>query len=107
LPPIVKANAAAIASGKAIYADSCVRCHGPEVSYTGLIPDLRQSPVIQDSATFRAVIAGGRVAQGMPDFSKWITPVEADDVRAYVVQQAHKLYESEQSKSRQRRDSRG
>jgi hypothetical protein len=56
----------------------------------GVVPDLRRSSVIQDRDAFRAVVAGALASQGMPDFSRWITPREADAIRAYIAVQAAK-----------------
>jgi quinohemoprotein ethanol dehydrogenase len=96
-PPAVTASAAQIAHGADIFAESCGRCHGLNAAYTGIFPDLRQSPVIQDQAAFRAVLAGSRKTMGMPDFSPWLKPDDADAIRAFVVTQARKLYDQEQA----------
>ena len=39
---------------------------------------------------FRAILAGGLAGNGMPDFSEWIKPQEADAIRAYLAAQAAK-----------------
>jgi hypothetical protein len=61
----------------------------------GAIPDLRRSPVIHDQGAFRAVLTGGRAELGMPDFTKWIKPDEAEAIRAYLAARAATLYASE------------
>ncbi len=93
--PIVKASAADIARGGLRFAQDCSQCHGGGAIGNGVYPDLRRSPVIRDQAAFRAVLAGGLAGNGMPDFSKWITPGEADTIRAYLAAQAARLHDAE------------
>jgi quinohemoprotein ethanol dehydrogenase len=95
-PPVVKASPAAVAAAGQRFAEECAACHGGGAAGGGVVPDLRRSPVIQDQGAFRAVLAGGRAENGMPDFSKWIKPAEVDAIRAYIAGQAGKLYASEQ-----------
>jgi mono/diheme cytochrome c family protein len=94
-PAPVKANMALLTRGERSYAESCSLCHGPDAMGTGTVPDLRRSPVVRDAGAFRAVLTGGRADLGMPDFTKWIKPDEAEAIRAYLGAQAHKLYASE------------
>ncbi len=94
-PAPLKASTAQLARGERSYADSCSLCHGPDGMGTGTVPDLRRSPVPKDAAAFRAVLMGGRADLGMPNFSKWIKPDEAEAIRAYINAQAGKLYASE------------
>jgi mono/diheme cytochrome c family protein len=54
--------------------------------------------VIQDQGAFRAVLAGGRAENGMPDFSKWIKPDEVEAIRAYLAAQAKKAYDADKQK---------
>jgi quinohemoprotein ethanol dehydrogenase len=89
-PPAIKADPAQIARGDTLFAANCSACHGPRASGMGVAPDLRRSPAIQDQGSFRAILAGALAGQGMPDFKKWITPEEADAIRAYVAAQAGK-----------------
>jgi mono/diheme cytochrome c family protein len=89
--PMVKAGKRALALGERLFAENCSLCHGPDVRGTGVVPDLRRSSVIQNRDAFRSVLAGALAGQGMPDFSKWISPEDADAIRAYIAAQAEKM----------------
>ncbi|MEI9852660.1 MAG: c-type cytochrome [Sphingomonas sp.] len=93
--PKVAASKADLAQGEWLYSQNCGLCHGPDASGNGVNPDLRRSPVIRDPAAFRAVLAGGLAGNGMPDFTKWIKPGQADTIRAYIATQAAKARAAE------------
>jgi quinohemoprotein ethanol dehydrogenase len=96
-PPVIKVNAGAIARGAQLYQNFCAVCHGQGVVGGGVVPDLRRSPMIQDAASFRAIVGGQRAEQGMPNFDKWITAADRDAIRAYVAREAKPLYDAEQA----------
>lgn len=87
-PPMINASLDVLGRGERLYTQNCSLCHGAGAAGTGVVPDLRRSPVIQDQAMFRAVLAGGLARNGMPDFSRWIKPEEADAIRAYLAARA-------------------
>ena len=71
--------------GGELYAANCQVCHGAAVSGT-FLPDLRHSAVALDASAWKAVIIDGAYsAKGMAGFSRFLSPAEAEDVRAYVV----------------------
>jgi mono/diheme cytochrome c family protein len=84
-----------LARGEKSFAENCSLCHGPDAMGTGTVPDLRRSLVLRDKAAFLSVVHGGRADLGMPDFSKWIKPDEAEAIRAYLAAQAKKAYDGQ------------
>jgi quinohemoprotein ethanol dehydrogenase len=97
-PPAVNASAATIARGEKLFAPLCSQCHGWTANATGVVPDLRRSLVLRDKGAFLSVVHGGRAELGMPDFSKWIKPDEAEAIRAYLATQAKKAYDADKEK---------
>ena len=61
----------------------------------GLLPDLRRAPSLQDAGVWRETVRGARAANGMPDFSRWVSDADAEAVRAYVAGEARGLYAEE------------
>ena len=75
-------------SGFALYMSNCAVCHGQNASGTYL-PDLRRSEMVKDEGAFKAVVIdGARAANGMVSFAKYLSPKQAEDVRAYILTQA-------------------
>ncbi|MGE0776340.1 MAG: PQQ-binding-like beta-propeller repeat protein, partial [Sphingomonadaceae bacterium] len=76
--------------GLALYNDTCLNCHGfgADGRYTA---DLRRSDIIKDPEAFNSVVLDGALAQiGMIGFKQFITPADAEDIRAYLIQQGKK-----------------
>ena len=80
-----------IAEGATHYGQVCAACHGMGTLSAGIVPDLRRSGALGDPAAWRAVVIDGALAdRGMANFSKYLTPAQAEAVRGYVAQQAAK-----------------
>src|SRR5690606_19535089 len=64
------------------YVAHCGSCHGPAAINSGGAPDLRRSPLLDnlDAVLFDGVLTGA----GMPSFSKYLRPEEAEDLKAYL-----------------------
>ncbi|MEX1664255.1 PQQ-dependent dehydrogenase, methanol/ethanol family [Zhongshania arctica] len=89
-PPASTANAATIAKGKQLYDNNCVVCHGDHVISSGLIPDLRWSPLLNSDEAFKAVVIdGGLTSRGMPAFRGIISESELKILRAYIISAAN------------------
>tara|TARA_R110001592_G_scaffold1874_40_gene11639 strand:+ start:4955 stop:6970 length:2016 start_codon:yes stop_codon:yes gene_type:complete len=89
-PPASTANAATIAKGKQLYENNCVVCHGDHVISSGLIPDLRWSPLLNSDEAFKAVVIdGGLTSRGMPAFRGIISESELKILRAYIISAAN------------------
>jgi len=87
------------AAGLAVYNDNCMVCHG--FSATGrYTADLRRSDIIKDAEAFRGVVIDGAFsAQGMVSFAKFLTPADAENVRAYLIGEGRKLEAVEKNRS--------
>jgi quinohemoprotein ethanol dehydrogenase len=101
-PPQIRASSAVLADGSRVYQEFCGVCHGPGVISGGVLPDLRRSPVLQDADVWRQTVHGARAANGMPDFSQWVSDSDADAIRAYVAHEAAALYAQERQSAANR-----
>ena len=91
-PPAIRANAATLQRGAAVYTQFCMACHGFGAISGGVLPDLRRAPSLQDANVWAQTVHGARAANGMPDFTQWVSDGDAEAVRAYVAQEAMTLY---------------
>ena len=72
------------AEGGGLYGTYCQICHTGPVN-----PDLRRSAVASDREAWKAVLIDGALAaNGMASFHDYMTPAQAESVRAYVVSMA-------------------
>lgn len=86
-----------IAKGNVAFARNCAVCHGPLAVSSGVLPDIRWSAMTADSESWTSVLVDGSLkANGMVSFSNVLTEEEIENIRAYVVKQAH-LAEKEPS----------
>jgi len=88
--PDYSANPEAEQRGFAYYAQTCIMCHGRDVSALGgAAPDLRASPAILSADAFHAIAREGALKQqGMPPFRD-LTDAQVEDIRQYVRMKAH------------------
>src|SRR5262249_1017341 len=88
-PPTIAASPEVLAVGKARYDLYCARCHGYDTVSANVIPDLRRSPMLSDKEAGRTVVIDGVLAErGMVSWSKYLTPDDAEAVRAYIADKA-------------------
>lgn len=84
-------NAAMVQAGLTHYSRNCAVCHGPLAISSGVLPDLRWSPISADRASWNEVVLNGALANnGMVAFNRQLTPDEAEAIRAYVLHQANR-----------------
>ena len=77
-------------AGFATFQQYCQGCHGPNVSGR-FLPDLKRSQMLLSEESWRSVLIDGALApRGMASFSRFLTPQEAENVRAYVLAEARK-----------------
>ena len=77
-------------AGFATFQQYCQVCHGPNVSGR-FLPDLKRSQMLLSEESWRSVLIDGALApRGMASFSRFLTPQEAENVRAYVLAEARK-----------------
>jgi quinohemoprotein ethanol dehydrogenase len=89
--PTFKADQAKFMPGAMAFSAHCLNCHGSLAVGAGHAPDLRRSPIPQDSALFAQIVRGGALeAQGMPKFGE-LTDSQLDLIRYYIRAQAAQL----------------
>ncbi|MCB1706102.1 MAG: PQQ-dependent dehydrogenase, methanol/ethanol family [Halioglobus sp.] len=90
-PPEQTASPETIALGLTTYQDVCMGCHGLNAVSGLIIPDLRGSAYLWDEKGWESVVRGGQLKdRGMASFADNISPEQAQAIRAYVIQQAHR-----------------
>ncbi len=89
--PALDASPAALAAGKALYADNCKGCHGANAVARahGSVPDLRYATAETHRMWAGIVVGGAKRANGMPAFE--LGADEADTIRAWVLSRANEL----------------
>ena len=96
-PPVMTVTPAEYQKGAQLYDTYCLDCHGIAVITGGVIPDLRKSVRLQSAALWKgAVVDADLAAMGMPRFGRYVSPADAELIRAYVARQAAMLYDAEQ-----------
>jgi quinohemoprotein ethanol dehydrogenase len=89
-PPAQTASDETVAHGRAVFHRFCQFCHGDKAITSGVVKDLRWSPLLADPAGWRAVVLDGAMKDmGMAGFGHLIGEADAEAVRAYVVRRAH------------------
>jgi quinohemoprotein ethanol dehydrogenase len=89
-PPPSKASAKVVAEGKLHYHTYCSMCHGDSAFSGGVLPDLRYSVALGDSAVWQSIVHDGvRAANGMVSFAGQMSKEEIESIRAYVIYRAN------------------
>ena len=80
-------------TGRVAYARNCMVCHGVSAISSGILPDLRWSPVTADGDSWARVLLDGTLSyRGMVAFDDVLSADEAEAIRAYILSQAHADY---------------
>jgi quinohemoprotein ethanol dehydrogenase len=86
-PPPLTESADVVNTGRALYNQKCIFCHGAAVVGGGVIADLRR--LDKDShASFDQLVRGGSPSKGMPAFGDSITADELRAIHAYIIKRA-------------------
>lgn len=94
LPPVSTAvqqpsSPQSVVAGAALYSRFCSRCHGGETHSRDVVPDLQRSGALNSETAWRAVVIDGALHNaGMISWKRFLTPQDAQDIRAYVTSQA-------------------
>ena len=89
-PPANFGDAELLADGETHYNEHCASCHGNNGRVSSLFPDLKLAAALNNSALFNAIVIDGALQNnGMVSFSEFLTPDDAEAVRAYVVSLAN------------------
>ncbi|NIJ38408.1 quinohemoprotein ethanol dehydrogenase [Sphingopyxis panaciterrae] len=93
-PPKERFAADTVTAGAMVYGENCAACH------EGLAaPDLRRSGALADAAVWKSIVIDGALKDnGMVSFARWVTPEQAESIRAYVGEQARLLQQEEAKK---------
>lgn len=99
-PPAVEVSGtftpAQVTRGQQLYESSCGVCHGPAGMSSGVLPDLRRRPSLTDADAWKGVVIDGALQdRGMRSFARYLTPADAEAIRAYVAGRARLLRERE------------
>lgn len=74
-----------VAQGETLFTSNCGVCHGASARSMGVVPDLRRSGVVADRETFKQVVIDGMLEErGMVSFRDYLTPAQAESIRAYI-----------------------
>lgn len=89
-PPANFGDAALLAEGESHYNEHCASCHGTSSRTSSLFPDLRYAAALKSADLFKAIVVDGILERnGMVSFREFLSPEEADSIRAYVVSLAN------------------
>ena len=94
LPPAPLELGSVVSAGNAVagaarYGALCSVCHGPGGMSAGSIPDLRYSGVLLNQDAFLGIVLDGLLeSRGMVGFSEDLDAQGAENIRAYLLQQA-------------------
>jgi alcohol dehydrogenase (cytochrome c)/quinohemoprotein ethanol dehydrogenase len=88
-PPRLTAAAATVQKGEALFQSYCSTCHGDVAVSGGVLPDLRFSGTLANSAWTDVVLGGSLQSFGMVSFSKELSKEKAEAIRAYVIFRAN------------------
>ena len=85
---------AIVAKGGQLFETTCSVCHGGTARSSGVLPDLRRSPVLADKKLWQDVVHDGLLKdRGMVGFSKWMSREDIEAMRAYVAGRSKVLAE--------------
>ncbi|MFM6854588.1 MAG: c-type cytochrome, partial [Sphingopyxis sp.] len=92
-PPAVQVagtfTPAQVDRGMRLYESTCAVCHGPSGMSSGVLPDLRRRATIADADVFKSIVIDGALKdRGMISFARYMSPADAESVRAYLASRA-------------------
>jgi quinohemoprotein ethanol dehydrogenase len=91
-PPTIVAKPDQVALGETVYGRRCGLCHGFDAVSGNIVPDLRRSAFLTSPDGWQAVVIGGALANsGMISWKRFVTPTQAEAVRAFVGERARAL----------------
>jgi quinohemoprotein ethanol dehydrogenase len=89
-PPPETASSATVIAGKKLYHTFCSTCHGDSATGSGVLPDLRYSPVINDAKAMDVIVRQGALqSSGMISFKDEVSAQDLEAIRAYVIHRAN------------------
>jgi len=103
VPAMLDVSEDVIKAGAYAYANYCLVCHGSHAFSSGLVPNLRYSPITPSADAWRSIVQdGAKVKLGMPRFGQALDTETIEAIRAYVISEANSdrdraFYESTQT----------
>jgi quinohemoprotein ethanol dehydrogenase len=88
-PPRPTASAATVQKGEGLFQSYCSTCHGDVAVSGGVLPDLRYSGALGNSAWSDVILGGSLQPFGMISFSKELSKQDVEAIRAYVIFRAN------------------
>jgi quinohemoprotein ethanol dehydrogenase len=88
-PPPPTATAATVQKGELLFQNYCSTCHGDVAVSGGVLPDLRYSGTLGNSAWSDVVLGGSLQPYGMVSFAKELSKENVEAIRAYVIFRAN------------------
>jgi len=90
IPAMLDVSEETLKAGWRAYGTTCSVCHGDHAQSSGLVPNLRFSPITASADAWKSVVLGGALAKnGMPDFGKVLDEETAEAIRAFVIAEAN------------------
>jgi quinohemoprotein ethanol dehydrogenase len=93
-----------IQTGKDLFHDNCMVCHGAGAVGGGTLPDLRFSSPVVHQAWRYIVIEGALRAGGMPAFRTLLSDEEVESIRLYIIKRANDVHRLKHSQHNSRGD---
>ena len=91
-PPPVDSNAEVLDRGRDLYGYYCWQCHGANAVSSGVLPDLRLSPMLHSKAAWSDIVLRGTLSdRGMGSFGDWISEEDATAIRMFVASEAARV----------------
>lgn len=85
--------------GEGLFQSYCSTCHGDAAVSGGVLPDLRYSGTLANSAWTDVVLGGSLRSFGMVGFAKELSKQDAEAIRAYVIFRANQSLQQSKSAS--------
>ena len=96
IPAMLDVSEEVVKQGAALWANSCTTCHGDQAQSSGLVPNLRFSPITTNAQAWKTIVLDGALAsQGMPNFGKVLNEQQIEAIRAYVISEANSFRDEE------------
>jgi len=91
-PPAGVASPTQVALGETLYGKRCGLCHGFDTVSSNIVPDLRRSSFLTSPQGWQQVVIGGALAaRGMISWKEYVTPAQAEAIRAFVGERSRAL----------------
>jgi quinohemoprotein ethanol dehydrogenase len=100
-PPRESFTEEQVNSGRLLYTEHCYRCHGTGAQSAGVVPDIRRSGALGSREAWNAIVHGGALeSRGMVGFSRWLSPAQVENIRAYIALKAKIAADQETARDR-------